>query len=89
MYAAEGCLKETVAAVDEFVCCFDEGGAEGVATPPPLILTRKVAKELQDVIFELVRKLGLQKVREAAAKSSAVNEVLHEAVRWHVDGFDR
>jgi hypothetical protein len=88
LYARGGYTREALVAAEQILRWWDLQvvGAESKDEQPtgPALVAQ--------CVFQLVAVHGLQAVRDAQAalgpSHTAINNLFHEVVRWHVHGFD-
>lgn len=89
LYARGGYTREGMIAAGE-ICKWWDAQVNPPGTTTPVAITAPMI--VANSVYHLIAIHGLQAVRDAQAAIGpahpAVNELFHDAVRWHVHGFD-
>eukprot|EP00698_Gefionella_okellyi_P007485 TRINITY_DN1833_c0_g1_i1.p1 TRINITY_DN1833_c0_g1~~TRINITY_DN1833_c0_g1_i1.p1 ORF type:complete len:885 (-),score=226.26 TRINITY_DN1833_c0_g1_i1:152-2806(-) len=89
LYARGGHTRETLVAAEQLLRFCDGVAHPGTDHPEEL---QQAPSCVQFAIYQLIAVQGLQGVRDTqlvlGPPHSALNNLFHDAVRWHVHGFD-
>ena len=89
LYARGGHTRETLVAVEQILRFADNTSQPNTERPTEI---PHAPKEVASAVYHLIAIHGLQAVRDAQSAlgpaHAALNNLFHDAVRWHVHGFD-